>query len=404
MKLSTFTAAALVLFGSQAIAQNADNVFRVGVIGDMSGPFSHITGRGSVEAVKLAIEDAGGKAMGKRIEVLTGDDQNKPDVAAVLVRKWFDVDRVDVVVSGSGSAAAFAEMTIAKEKDKTLLLSGAGSSDITGKLCHRNITHWAFDTYGLASTVGRSVVADGGNTWYFITIDYALGHTIERDTTKVIEDNGGKVLGSVRHPIGASDMSSFLLQAQASKAQVIGLATAGTDLINSIKAANQFGITKNQRLAGLLLYVNDVQALGLPMANGLVGVTSFYHDQNEATRAWTKRYMERFPGKNIPNMVQAGAYSAMNHYLKTVNTVGTSESGAVSKKMRETPVNDMYNNNVQIRQDGRVLHDMMQWQAKSPQESTGPNDLLSIRKTIPGKLAFRSEADSECPLLASGKK
>lgn len=386
-------------FVTKSFAQESGDVLRIGVIADMSGVFSYLTGRGSVEAVKLAVEDAGGKVLGKRIEVVFGDDQNKPDIASTLVRRWFDVDKVDVILSGSGSAATIAEMNVAKEKNKTLLISGAGSSDITGKLCHPNVTQWAFDTYGLASTVGQAVVADGGKTWYFLTIDYALGHSIERDTTSFIEAGGGKVLGSARHPIGAGDFSSFLLQASASKAQVIGMATAGNDLLTAIKQANEFGLSKNQRLVGLLLYVNDVKALGLPVAKGLLGVTSFYHDQNDATRAWAKRHMERVP-TSVPSMAHAGAYAAVHHYLKAVNAAGTLDAGTIARKMRETPVNDMYNKNVRIRTDGRVLHDMMLWQAKAPNESKGPNDLLFIRKVVPGAEAFRAEAGGGCPLVA----
>ena len=403
MRSFRFVSAAIALaLVTPSFAQKAEDVFRIGVIADMSGPFSYLTGRGSVEAVKLAIEDAGGKVLGKRIELVMGDDQNKPDVAATLVRRWFDSDKVDLVMNGGGSAVTIAEMNVAKEKNKTFLISGAGSSDITGKLCHPNITHWAFDTFGLASTVGRAVVAEGGKSWYFLTIDYALGQAIQRDTTRFIEASGGKVLGSARHPIGAGDFSSFLLQAQASKAQVLGLATAGNDLLTAIRQAHEFGLTKNQRLVGLLLYVNDIQALGLPTAKGLLGVTSFYHDQSDAARAWSKRYMDRMSG-SIPSMAQAGAYASVNHYLKSVEAIGTIDAAAVAKKMRELPVNDMYNKNVRIRTDGRVLHDMMLWEAKGPSESKGPTDLIAVRKVLPGDEAFRPESEGGCPLVAAAK-
>lgn len=404
-KLSTImTAVALACAGGIATAQKADDVYRIGVMNDQSGVYSYVTGRGAVEAVRLAVEDNGGKILGRRIEVIVGDDQNKADVAASLARRWFDVDKVDLLVAGGGSAASIAEMGVAKEKNKTILLAGPGSSDITGKLCSPNATHWVFDTFGLASSVGKAVVSDGGKSWFFITADYSFGQALERDTSTFVEAGGGKVLGRARHPLGAPDFSSFLLQAQASKAQVVGLANAGGDLVNSVKQAQEFGLTKNQRIAGLLLYVNDVQSLGLETAKGTLGVASFYHDQNEATRAWTKRYQQRFPGNNIPNMTQAGAYAAVNHYLKAVAAAGTDDTATIAKKMREMPVNDMYNKNVKVRTDGRVLHDMMLWQAKAPAESRGPYDLLQIRQTVPGAQAFRPEGEGGCPLVAATTK
>ena len=400
-KIHALIAAAATACSFGAQAQKADDVFRIGIMNDQSGVYSYVTGRGAVEAARLAIEDRGGKILGKRIEVVVGDDQNKADVASTLARRWIDVDKVDVILSGGGSAATIAVMNVAKEKNKTLLVAGAGSSDITGKLCSANVTHWVFDTFGLASSVGKAVVADGGKTWFFITADYSFGQALERDTTRFIEAGGGKVLGTARHPLSAPDFSSFLLQAQASKAQVVGLANAGGDLVNAVKQANEFGLTKTQRLAGLLLYVNDIQALGPKTAAGTIGVASFYHDQSDATRAWTKRYQDRFPGNNIPNMTHAGAYAAINHYLKAVEAVGSDDTAAVAAKMRELPVNDMYNKNVRIRTDGRVLHDMMLWQAKTPAESKGPFDLLQIRQTVPGAQAFRPESEGGCPLVAA---
>ncbi|HMN82134.1 MAG TPA: ABC transporter substrate-binding protein [Burkholderiaceae bacterium] len=403
-KFHVLPAAVAAAFSLGAQAQGSDAVFRIGILNDQSGVYSYVTGRGAVEAARLAVEDRGGKVLGRRIEVMFADDQNKPDVAAVVARRWIDVDKVDLLVAGGGSATTIAVMNVAKEKNKTLLVAGAGSSDITGKLCAPNVTHWVFDTYGLAASVGKAVVADGGKSWYFVTADYSFGQALERDTTKFIEAGGGKVLGSVRHPLNASDFSSFLLQAQASKAQVIGLANAGGDLVNAVKQADEFGLTRNQRLAGLLLYVNDVQAIGLKTARGTMGVASFYHDQNDATRAWTQRYQARFPGTNIPNMTHAGAYAAVNHYLKAVEAAGTDDTAAVGRKMREMPVNDMYNKNVRIRTDGRVLHDMMLWQAKSPEQSKGPFDLLQIRQTVPGDQAFRPETEGGCPLVAGAAK
>lgn len=401
LRLLKLCAVATALAASAAaFAQRTDDVLRIGVLADQNGVYSYVTGRGTVESVRLAVEEAGGTALGKRIEILTGDDQNKPDVASSIVRRWIDVDGVNVVLAGGGSATTIAAMNIANEKNKTLLVAGAGSSDITGKLCSPNVTHWVFDTYGLASSVGRAVVAQGGKSWYFLTADYSFGHALERDTTRFITGGGGTVVGSARHPLGANDFSSFLLQAQSSRAQIIGLANAGGDLVNAIKQANEFGITKgNQRLAALLVYVNDIKALGLDVAQGILGVASFYHDMNDETKAWTKRYMERFPGGNVPNMTHAGAYAAVKHYLKAVQATGTDNAEAVARKMRETPVNDMYNKNVKIRTDGRVLHDMLLWQTKTPRESTGPFDLLSIRQTVPGAQAFRPENEGGCRLV-----
>lgn len=353
-----------------------------------------------MEAARLAVEDAGGSVLGKKIEVLVADDQNKPDIAAGIVRKWIDVDGVDVILAGGGSATTIAELNIVKEKNKTMLIAGAGSSDLTGKLCTINSTHWVFDTFGLASSVGKAVVADGGKSWFFITADYTFGHAMQRDTTRFIEAGGGKVLGEARHPLNTADFSSFLLQAKSSGAQVVGFANAGGDLVNSIKQAQEFQLPQGgQRLVGLLLYVNDIQSLGFDSAKSIMGAASFYHDKNEETRAWTKRYMEKFPGNNIPNMTHAGAYAAVNHYLKAVKAVGSLDAAAVGNKMRELPVNDFYNKNVRIRTDGRVLHDMMLWQAKSKEESKGPYDLLRIVQTVPGTEAFRPESEGNCPLV-----
>jgi branched-chain amino acid transport system substrate-binding protein len=399
-KFGHFIIAVAAFFTASAAAQTPDEVFRIGVLADQNGVYSYVTGRGSVEAVKLAVEDAGGKILGRPIEILAGDDQNKPDVASALVRKWFDVDHVNVVLAGGGSATTIAAINVAKEKHKTILVAGAGSSDITGKLCAPNVTHWVFDTYGLAASVGQAVVAQGGKTWFFVTADYSFGQALERDTTRFIEEGGGKVVGDARHPLSTADFASFLLQAKSSGAQIVGFANAGADLVNSIKQAHEFGLSEGgQRLVGLLLYVNDIQSLGPETANGILGATSFYHDMNDATKAWTKRYMANFPGKNIPNMTHAGSYAAINHYLKSVSVAKTDDTMIVAAKMRELPVNDFYNKNVKIRTDGRVLHDMMLWQAKSAKEATGPYDLLKVVQTIPGASAFRPEGEGDCPLV-----
>ena len=390
----------LLVCSSGASAQVSDDAVKIGVMSDQNGVYSYVTGRGTVEAVKLAIADFGGKVLGKPIEVVTADDQNKPDIAGGIARKWFDQDKLDVILAGGGSSTTIAALNAATEKDRTILVSGAGSPDITGKLCHNNVTHWAFDTYSLASTVGRAVVAQGGKSWFFITADYSFGQALQRDTTKFIEASGGKVVGDVRHPLNSADFASFLLAAKTSGAQIVGLANAGGDLVNSIKQAREFGLTDGgQKLAALLIYVNDVQSLGLQLAQNTLGAASFYHDLNDATRAWTKRYQEAFPGNNLPNMVQAGAYAAVTHYLKAVQAAGTDAAGPVGKKMREIPVNDFFNKNVVIRPDGRVLPEMMLWRAKTPKESKGPADIFEVVQTVPGNQAFKPESESECPLL-----
>lgn len=399
-KAVQFALVGLLMGVSGARAQVSDDVIKIGVMSDQNGVYSYVTGRGTIEAVKLAVADFGGKVLGKPIEIVTADDQNKPDIAGGIARQWIDQDKVDVILAGGGSATTTAILNVATAKDRILLVSGAGSPDITGKLCHPNVTHWAFDTYSLASTVGRAVVARGGKTWFFITADYSFGQALERDTTKFVEAGGGKVLGDVRHPLNSPDFASFLLAAKTSGAQIIGLANAGGDLVNAIKQAQEFGITdQDHKLAALLIYVNDVQSLGLAQAQNTLGATSFYHDLNGSTRAWTKRYQAAFPGNNLPNMVQAGAYAAVTHYLKAVQAAGTDTAGTISKKMRETPVNDFFNENVTIRADGRVLQDMMLWRAKTPKESAGPQDLLEILQTVPGAQAFKPESESDCPLL-----
>lgn len=396
----TIVAAAALSGVGGALAQSTTEPFRIGVLTDQNGIYSYVTGRGSLEAVRLAVADNGGKVLGRTVEVLAADDQNKADVAASIARRWIDEEKVDVILAGAGSAAAIAIVNVGRDKNRTVLMSGPGSSDLTGKLCTPVSSHWAWDTYALSSSVAKAVVQDGGKNWFFITADYSFGQALERDATRVIEGNGGKVVGVARHPLGAPDFSSYLLTARGSGASVIGLANAGGDLVNTIKQAGEFGIAQGgQRIAGLLLYVNDIQTLGLPVTRGIVGVSSFYHDQTDETKAWTARYAQRFPGNNIPNMVHAGAYAAVNHYLKAAQAVGTAEAEAVNKKMRELPVNDFYNKNVTLRADGRVMHDMMLWQTKTPEESKGPFDLLAIRSTIPGAQAFRPESESKCPLL-----
>lgn len=401
MRLSHLFSTAILaasVVGPSALA--ADDVVRIGVLTDQNGSYAYVAGRGTIEGVNLAVEDFGGKVNGKRIEVITGDDQNKPDVAAGIARKWIDVDGVNVILAGGGTAATIAALNVTKEKKRTMLAVGAGSSDITGKLCSLYTTHWSFDTYGLASTLGKAVVDTGGKSWFFIAADLAFGQSFVRDTTRFVEAGGGKVVGVAKHPFGTADFASFLLAAQASKASVVALANAGGDTVTAIKQANEFGITQGgQQLVGLLVFVNDIQALGLKTAQGTSGAGSFYHNLNDETKAWTKRYMARFPGNNLPNMNHAAAYAATKHYLESVAATKTEDADQVGEKMRELPVNDFYNKNVKIRRDGRVLQDMMLWRAKSPAESKDPLDLFTIVKTVPGAQAFRPESEGNCPLI-----
>jgi branched-chain amino acid transport system substrate-binding protein len=380
-------------------AQASSDVIKIGILTDQNGIYSYVAGRGTVEAARLAVEDVGGKVLGKPIEILTGDDQNKPDIGGAIARKWIDQENVNVILAGTGSASTVAILNVVKDKDRTLLVAGAGSSDITGKLCSHNTTQWAYDTYGVASSVAKAVVEQGGKDWFFIAADYSFGQALTRDTTRFIEAGGGKVVGTARHPLGSTDFASYLMAARSSGASVVGLANAGGDTVTAVKQAHEFGLAQGgQRLAGLLLFVNDIQALSLNTAQQTLGAASFYHDLNDDTKAWTKRYMERFPGNNLPNMNHAAAYAAVRHYLKAVEATGTEAAAAVGSKMRELPVNDFYNKDVRIRRDGRVLHDMMLWRVKTPAESKGTQDLFAILQTLPGNQVFRPENEGDCPL------
>jgi branched-chain amino acid transport system substrate-binding protein len=329
--------------------------------------------------------------------------QNKPDVASTMARQWFDTEGLDVLAGGASSASGLAMQEVARQKEKIFLITDSASSDFTGKACAPYGFHFSYDTYALANGTGKALVKQGGDTWFFITVDYAFGHALERDTARFVTEAGGKVLGSVRHPLGASDFSSYLLQAQASKAKVIGLANASTDTANTIKAAAEFGIKEGgQKLAALLMMITDVEALGLQTAQGLVLTESFYWDLDDKTRAWSKRFMAAYDGKP-PTETQAGTYSAVLHYLKAVKAAGTKETKAVAAKMREMPVDDMNNDHVQIRADGRVLHRMLLEQVKAPSESKYKHDVYKILAQIPGDQAYRPLSQSECPLVAAKK-
>lgn len=406
MKVSESWLVGLALLAvGPAYAQVSDDVVKIGVMNDQSGIYEDITGMKAVEAAKMAVEDFGGTVLGKRIEIVTANHQNKTDIAGGIARKWIDTEQVDAIADVTGSGIALAVNEIAREKNRVMIAASAATSDLTGKACSPTTVQFSYDTYALAKSTGTETLKQGGDTWFFITADYAFGHALERDTSKFVEQGGGKVLGAVRAPLGTTDYSSFLLQAQASKAKIIGLATAGGDTITVIKQAAEFGIQRGgQRLGGLLIYINDVEALGLQAAQGLVLTTSFYWDVSDETRAWTKRFLDRTGGKRPPNMLQAGLYSGVLHYLKAVKAAGTDEAKAVSLKMRELPVNDFYNKNITIRKDGRVLHDMYLAQVKSPQESKGKFDDYKILSTLAGKDAYRPVSEGNCPLVTGSAK
>ena len=381
-----------------ASAQISDDVIKLGVLNDMSGLYADLGGPGSVVAARMAIEDFGAAGKGMKVEVVSADHQNKPDVGSSIARQWFDTDKVDAIVDVPTSSVALAVNQIAKEKKKVMLNSGAASSDLTGKDCSPNTVHWTYDTWMLANGTGSAIVKTGGDTWYFLTADYAFGHALERDTENVVKAGGGKVVGKVRHPLNTQDFSSFLLQAQASKAKIIGLANAGGDTINSIKQASEFGIVKSgQNLAGLLVFLTDVHGLGLPIAQGLILTETFYWDLNDQTRAWSKRFTEKNGGK-YPTMVHAGVYAATLHYLKAIEAGKTDDGTKTVAKMKEVPTDDPLFGKGTIRADGRKIHPAYLFEVKKPAESKGPYDYYKLRTTIPADKAFRPIAEGNCPI------
>ena len=389
-----------------APAKISDGAVRIGVLTDMTGYYSDLAGPGSVLAAKLAIEDFGRKVAGAPIELLSADHQLKADVASKTARKWFDEQGVDAVVDLVSSSTALAVMPVAAEKKRVALLSGPGTTAITGEKCNPYTVHYTYNNWAMANGTGREVVNTGGKTWFFLTADYAFGKSLEEDTAKVVRESGGKVLGSVRFPSpGTTDFSSYVLQAQSSKAQIIGLANAGGDTINCVKAANEYGITKDQKLAGLLVFISDIHSLGLDLAKGLYATTAFYWDMNDDTRKWSKRFQSHPDNrkKAMPTMVQAGIYSAVTHYLQAIKAAGTDEPDAVLAKMRATPVNDFFAKNGRIGPDGLHRHDMYLVQVKSPQESKYPWDYYKVVKTIPAEQAFPSVEAQKCP-AATAKK
>lgn len=380
-------------------AKLSDGVVKLGILTDLSGLYSDLAGAGSVLAAKMAIEDFQAQEKGKAfpIELVSADHQNKGDIASNKAREWFERDKVDMIGDLVTTSTALAVIPVAKQMNRITIVSGAASTGITGKSCTDLNVHYTYDTYALANGTGKAVVKQGGDTWFFLTADYAFGHALEKDTTAVVTANGGKVLGSVRHPFPGTDFSSFLLKAQSSGAKVIGLANAGTDTTNAIKQAAEFGVTPKQSLAGLLMFITDIHSLGLKATQGMYLTEGFYWDLNDETRKWSRRFFEKH--KRMPTMVQAGVYSSTMHYLKAVKAAGTDEAQAVMKKMKETPVNDFFAKNAKIRDDGRLVHDFYLLQVKKPAESKSPWDYYHVRQVIPANEAVMPVAISECPLL-----
>jgi branched-chain amino acid transport system substrate-binding protein len=400
--LGALTALALIAACSVAQAQYTDGVIKIGVMNDMSGTYSDLSGQGSVIAARMAVEDFGAAKKGMKVEIVGADHQNKPDVGSNVVRTWLDVDGVDVVVDVPTSNVALAVNTIVRDKNKVFLVSGAAASDLTGKDCTPNTIHWTYDTWALANGTGQAIVKTGGNTWFFLTANYAFGLALERDTAAVVVKNGGKVLGQVRHPFPGTDFSSFLLQAQASRAKIIGLANAGSDTINSVKQASEFGIVKGgQNLAALLAFITDVHALGLQIAQGLIMTESWYWDLNDNNRAFAKRLAPQFKGIH-PTMVHAGVYSAVTHYLKAVEALKSDADGkAIVARMKEMPTDDPLFGQGSVRADGRKIHPMYLFEVKTPKESRGAWDYYKLRATIPAEQAWRPLSEGGCPLVKS---
>ena len=392
--------AVLALSAGLAHAQISDGVVKIGVLNDQSGTYADLAGPGSVVAARMAVEDFGAAKKGMKVEIVVADHQNKPDVGSSIARQWFDADKVDMIVDVPTSSVALAVNQIAKDKNKVLIVSTGATSDLYGKACTPNTLHWTYDTWSLANGTGSAIVKTGGKTWFFLTADYAFGHALERDTEAVVLKNGGKVLGKVRHPFPSSDFSSFLLQAQASKAQIIGLANAGADTINAIKQGAEFGIVKGgQQFAGLLVFLTDVHSLGLNTAQGLLLTESFYWDLNDQTRAFSKRFAKLHKGA-MPTMGQAGVYSAVLHYLKAVDALKSDSPGdKVVAKMKELPTDDPVFGKGRVRRDGRKIHPMYLFEVKKPSESKGPWDYYKVRATIPADQAFRPEKEGGCPLV-----
>ncbi|WP_099792526.1 ABC transporter substrate-binding protein [Variovorax sp. 54] len=386
--------AVLAAMAAPAFAQGNDDVVRIGVMADMSGLYSDMGGAGLVEAVKMAVADAGGTVNGKKIEVITANHSAKPDIAATKAREWFDTQGVDMIISGPSSGTSLAIAKIAAEKKKVVMVTGGVAAQLTNEECSPYTVHYLYDTVALARGTGAAMTRQGGKSWYFLTVDYAFGDSLEKETTQVVLANGGKVVGSVRHPLSATDFSSFLLQAQASKAQVLGLANGGGDTIGSIKAAQQFGITKSMKIAGLMLFITDVHALGLKLTSGINLTEAWYWDTDERSRKWSARFFEKM--KKMPTSMQAASYSAALQYLKAVGAARSDSADAVMTQLRTLKIDDMYTSSGHIRGDGRMVHDLQLMEIKSPAESKRPWDYYKPVQRIPGEQAFASKAESKC--------
>jgi len=382
--------------GGLAQAQISGDVVKIGFITDMSGVYSDIDGQGGAEAIKMAIADFGGSVNGKKIELVTADHQNKADIAASRAREWFDQQGVDMLIGGTNSGTNLSMAKVAAEKKKPFIAIGGGTARLTNEECTPYTVHYAYDTVALAKGTGSAVVKQGGKSWFFLTADYAFGASLENDTSKVVKANGGTVLGDVKHPLSASDFSSFLLQAQASKAQILGLANAGGDTVNAIKAANEFGVTKTMKLAGLLMFINDVHALTLNLTHGMYLTDSWYWDQNDETRKWARRYFEKM--KKMPSAVQAADYSATTQYLLAVKATGTDNPDKIMDYLKKTKINDMFAKNGYVRADGSMIHDMFLMQVKEQKDSKYPWDYYKVVQTIPGEQAFTTKAETACAL------
>jgi branched-chain amino acid transport system substrate-binding protein len=396
---ASLVACVVVLLGAPtARAQISDDVVRIGVLNDQSSLYADSGGPGSVLAARMAVEDAGGMVLGKPVEIVFADHQNKSDVGVAIARQWFEVGKVDMAIGFDNSSVALAVEQLAAEHDRIAIAGAVGSTAFTGKACTPTEASWIYDSYALTTSLAKAIVAEGRDTWFFITVDYAFGQSLEADATNAVIAAGGKVLGSVRHPLNTADFSSYLLQAQASGAKVVAFANAGGDMVNATKQANEFGLTKNQTMVSLLVVITDIHSMELQAAQGLKLVTGFYWDRDEETRAWSKRFFAH-QGR-MPTMGQASTYSAVSHYIKAIAAAGTDEAKAVMAKMREIPVNDFYAQNGRLREDGRLVHDMYLAQVKTPSESTKPWDYYKILKVIPGDQAFRPMAEGGCPLVA----
>lgn len=390
--------AGLLLWAVPARAQISDNVVKIGVLNDQSGLYADLGGPGSVTAARMAVEDAGGSVLGKPIEIVFADHQNKADVGVAVARRWFEDENVDMAIGFDNSAVALAVEQLAASHNKIAIAGAVGSTAFTGKNCTPNEASWIYDSYALTTSLAKSIVAEGRDTWFFITVDYAFGHSMEADATAAVQAAGGKVLGSVRHPLNTSDFGSYLLQAQASGAKVVAFANGGGDMVNAVKQANEFGLTKKQSIVTLLIFISDVHSMSLQAAQGLKFVTAFYWDRDDESRAWSKRFFDRHG--RMPTMAQASVYSAVHHYIAAIAAAGTDEARAVMAKMRELPVNDFYVKGGHLREDGRLVHDMYFAQVKTPSESTRPWDYYKILGAIPGDQAFRPLAEAGCPLVA----